>query len=95
MCCLGNAVAVLTDAEKRKNYDLYGSNEERLPNRSHHTHTYETDFTAEEMFNMFFGNGLNGSNIYYRRGNRWQRHASTTQSESRQQSRQREVIKMC
>lgn len=91
---LGNAVAVLTDVEKRKNYDLYGSNDERTTSRMNHSHTYESDFTAEEMFNMFFGSGLNGSNIYYRRGNRWQRHTTAaSQSENRQQSRQREVIR--
>lgn len=69
---VGNAVAVLTDAEKRKAYDLYGS--EGRTNRSqsyyHHQnhefeHAYarggggfESDFTAEEVFNMFFGGGF-------------------------------------
>lgn len=35
MAAIGNAVAVLTDAEKRKQYDLYGNADERVT----HTHT--------------------------------------------------------
>lgn len=69
---VGNAVAVLTDAEKRKAYDLYGS-ESRTPRSQsyyhHQNHEYEhayaargggfeSDFTAEEVFNMFFGGGF-------------------------------------
>lgn len=64
---LGNAAAVLTDAEKRKDYDLYGG-ENAKTNRHHHhanheyehqyRNTFESDFTAEELFNMFFGNGF-------------------------------------
>lgn len=38
---IGNAVAVLTDVEKRKQYDMFGSDEERLSRQSHHTnHSY-------------------------------------------------------
>lgn len=67
---LGNAAGVLTDAEKRKHYDLFGSKVEKGPARHYHTnheyeHAYrgagsgfESDFTAEELFNMFFGNGF-------------------------------------
>lgn len=35
---IGNAVAVLTDVEKRKQYDMYGSDEERISS-SRHSHT--------------------------------------------------------
>ncbi|CAG9816370.1 unnamed protein product [Phaedon cochleariae] len=75
---VGNAVAVLTDPEKRKQYDLYGADDERVSSRGgHHHHAYtrgfESDATAEELFNMFFGSGLSGSNVYVRRGGRWQR----------------------
>ncbi|XP_046479573.1 dnaJ homolog subfamily B member 12 [Neodiprion pinetum] len=79
---IGNAVAVLTDPEKRKQYDLYGSEEERLQNahsRQTHTHYnytrgFEADITAEELFNMFFGGGLPQQNVYVRRGGgRWAR----------------------
>ncbi|XP_034238975.1 dnaJ homolog subfamily B member 14 [Thrips palmi] len=78
---IGNAVAVLTDAEKRKQYDLYGNADERVT----HTHTqaheynysrgFEADLTAEELFNLFFGGGLPSQNVYVRRGGRWQRTA--------------------
>jgi DnaJ-class molecular chaperone len=39
---IGNAVAILTDPEKRKQYDLYGSNDERSSFQRHnHTHRYQ------------------------------------------------------
>lgn len=68
---LGNAAGVLTDAEKRKHYDMFGGKSDRTTSRHYHTnheyeHAYhgagtggfESDFTAEELFNMFFGNGF-------------------------------------
>lgn len=66
---IGNAVAVLTDAEKRKTYDLYGSDEQQYVRRSNfsgfnrnheyaYTRGFESEFTAEELFNMFFGGGF-------------------------------------
>ncbi|KAL7289901.1 hypothetical protein TKK_0016292 [Trichogramma kaykai] len=74
---IGNAVAILTDSEKRKQYDMYG-NEERVSSRSPHTHYsytrgFEADITAEELFNMFFG-GFPQQDFYMRRGGgRWMR----------------------
>lgn len=67
---LGNAAGVLTDPEKRKHYDMFGSESNRIQQNRHHYHanheyehayrnnTFESDFTAEELFNMFFGNGF-------------------------------------
>lgn len=68
---IGNAVAVLTDPEKRKAYDLYGKDEPTSGLRRNNfnqggfrTHEYayargfESEFTAEELFNMFFGGGF-------------------------------------
>lgn len=68
---IGNAVAVLTDVQKRKDYDLYGSQSDDLrTNHYNHTHFhhsehsnfeyayargFESDISAEELFNMFFG----------------------------------------
>ncbi|KAL4714791.1 hypothetical protein ACJJTC_002650 [Scirpophaga incertulas] len=53
---IGNAAAILTDPEKRKQYDLRGDE----PAHGHHQQQYyargfESDLTAEELFNMFFG----------------------------------------
>ncbi|KAF5283146.1 hypothetical protein FQA39_LY17404 [Lamprigera yunnana] len=73
---IGNAVAILTDPEKRKQYDMYGSEEDRI-SRNHHHHTYttysrgfESDVNAEELFNMFFGGGFGNSNVFVRRNTR-------------------------
>lgn len=78
---VGNAVATLTDPEKRKAYDLYGINDNLTTSRSsyhrnhshHHNHGhnsyeygfsrgFESDITAEELFNMFFGGGYPQTN---------------------------------
>lgn len=64
---LGNAAATLTDSEKRKQYDLCGNEPTtRHYNTNHeYEHVYrgagtgfDSDYTAEELFNMFFGNGF-------------------------------------
>jgi len=75
---IGNAFAVLSDTEKRRQYDLYGPMEERTsrPSRGRHgfyehdpTHGFESDMTAEEIFNMFFGGtGFPSQSVYVRRG---------------------------
>ncbi|KYQ54378.1 DnaJ like protein subfamily B member 12 [Trachymyrmex zeteki] len=79
---IGNAVAILTDTEKRKQYDTYGPEEERLQNvhsrqsNTHYNYTrgFEADITAEELFNMFFGVGFPQQEFYMRRpGGRWMR----------------------
>ncbi|XP_034186703.1 dnaJ homolog subfamily B member 12 [Osmia lignaria lignaria] len=80
---IGNAVAILTDVEKRKQYDMYGPEEERMQNvqtRQNHAHYnytrgFETDITAEELFNMFFGGGFPQQEFYTRRSGRWARQA--------------------
>lgn len=79
---IGNAVAILTDAEKRKQYDLYGPEQERIQNAQTHqnhahfnyTRGFESDITADELFNMFFGGGFPQQEFYMRRaGGRWMR----------------------
>jgi len=83
---IGNAYAVLSDAEKKRQYDLYGDEEPVRSRRGHHhhhgfyeyddpSHGFQADMTAEEIFNMFFGGGMPGSSVYVRRGGRWQRQA--------------------
>ncbi|KAK0398196.1 hypothetical protein QR680_002469 [Steinernema hermaphroditum] len=60
---VGNAYAVLSDAEKRKKYDLYGNQENgvRRGNNDFNDydigHGFEADISPEEIFNMFFGGG--------------------------------------
>lgn len=81
---LGNAAGVLTDAEKRKNYDLYGINESHSGGNSasnHHGHNqyyneygysrgFQADISAEELFNMFFNGGFPQQNVYMRQQRR-------------------------
>ncbi len=70
---IGNAFAVLSDTEKRRQYDLYGPEVANGNSGGHHhhhrrgrggfyendpTHGFEADMTAEEIFNMFFGGGF-------------------------------------
>ncbi|KAI0219770.1 DnaJ-like protein subfamily B member 14 [Lamellibrachia satsuma] len=58
---IGNALAVLTDTEKRRRYDQFGAEADRVPRHSHGNYEYdysrgfEGDISAEELFNMFFG----------------------------------------
>lgn len=40
VAAIGNAVAVLTEPEKRKQYDLYGSSEERVSHSHSQAHEY-------------------------------------------------------
>ena len=85
---IGNAYAVLSDSEKKRQYDLYGDEEPVRSTRSHRhgfyeyddpSHGFQADMTAEEIFNMFFGGGMPSSNVYVRRGGRWQRQAAQGQ----------------
>jgi len=75
---IGNAFAILSDPEKRKQYDLYGPETSSSSNSSYNRHRqngqyeynrgFESDMTAEELFNMFFGGGFPSSSVYARRG---------------------------
>lgn len=90
---IGNAVAILTDVEKRKQYDLYGNDEDRMAKNSRfHSHSFtrgfEAEATPEDLFNMFFGGGLGGSNVYVRRDGRWQRQTSNHHENHRQRNEQ-------
>jgi DnaJ homolog subfamily B member 12 len=93
---IGNAVAVLTDAEKRKSYDLYGKDDQQSMRRNtnfnqsgfrQHEYAYargfESEFTAEELFNMFFGGGFPQQAAQQTRYRRYQnQHEAQTVSSS-------------
>lgn len=53
LLAIGNAVAILTDTEKRKQYDMYGPEEERMHNthsRQGHTHyNYTRGFEGKRI----------------------------------------------
>ncbi|PIO67721.1 DnaJ domain protein [Teladorsagia circumcincta] len=69
---LGNAYAVLSNEEKRKQYDMYGTsdtgnNVSRGPRGDFfeydYAHGFDADFSPEEIFNMFFGGGFPSESI--------------------------------
>ncbi|KAJ1373618.1 DnaJ sub B member 1 [Parelaphostrongylus tenuis] len=81
---LGNAYAVLSNEEKRKQYDMYGAdaadagNVRRDPRGDFfeydYTHGFDAEFSPEEIFNMFFGGGFPTESV---RRTRHGFHAST------------------
>ncbi|XP_031162103.1 dnaJ homolog subfamily B member 12a isoform X1 [Sander lucioperca] len=65
---IGNAYAVLSNTEKRRQYDQYGE-ERSNTNRHRHHRDFEADISPEDLFNMFFGGGFPSSNVHvYRNG---------------------------
>ncbi|XP_033840912.1 dnaJ homolog subfamily B member 14 [Periophthalmus magnuspinnatus] len=84
---IGNAYAVLSNADKRRQYDVSGGEE---PSGTSHTNGggfdfhrgFEADITPEDLFNMFFGGGFpsssphtfsNGRSSYSHHTNRHER----------------------
>ena len=68
---------MLSDPEKKRQYDLHGPMESQnsRPSRGRHgfyeqdpTHGFESDMSAEEIFNMFFGEILKFLGYDLRRG---------------------------
>ncbi|TRY59123.1 hypothetical protein DNTS_009564 [Danionella cerebrum] len=63
---IGNAYAVLSNAEKRRQYDQFGE-EQSSSGHSHsstsHAH-FQADISPEDLFNMFFGGGFPSSNVH-------------------------------
>lgn len=60
---IGNAYAVLSNSDKRRQYDLTGGEEPSSPAHSHgggfdFHRGFEADITPEDLFNMFFGGGF-------------------------------------
>lgn len=87
---VGNAAAILTDAEKRKQYDLYGINETHSSGhgvrRDNYEYAYARGFQAEvspeDLFNMFFGGGFAQQNVYMRQKRRRQQHRDDGENQS-------------
>ncbi|CAD5114925.1 unnamed protein product [Dimorphilus gyrociliatus] len=65
---IGNAFTTLSDSNKRRRYDVHGHETESSNHRRHYPDDFESDISPEEVFNMFFGGGFPGGNVYtYRR----------------------------
>lgn len=81
---VGSAVSILTDAEKRKRYDLYGPDEAvtqrssrsaRQSNMYSDYYDYDSYYSAEDVFNMYFSGFQNPHAHNGRRGFRRQQDA--------------------
>ena len=62
---VGNAFAILTDPEKRKQYDLYGSDEERLQQSQRHSHGAYRGYSRGFEGNPVYRNGIITYNYNY------------------------------
>ncbi|XP_028832950.1 dnaJ homolog subfamily B member 14 [Denticeps clupeoides] len=62
---IGNAYAVLSNPDKRRQYDVTGGEEPSSPGHGHGNFDFhrgfEADITPEDLFNMFFGGGFPSS----------------------------------
>lgn len=65
---IGNAYAVLSNPEKRKQYDLTGSEEQACTKPSNGRFSFhrgcEADITPEDLFNIFFGGGFPSGSVH-------------------------------
>ncbi|XP_043086974.1 dnaJ homolog subfamily B member 12b [Puntigrus tetrazona] len=62
---IGNAYAVLSNVEKRRQYDQFGEERSGSARSSHANDThFEADISPEDLFNMFFGGGFPSSNVH-------------------------------
>ncbi|KAJ3610158.1 hypothetical protein NHX12_022252 [Muraenolepis orangiensis] len=85
---IGTAYAVLSNPEKRQQYDQYG--EERThptQKRQHQRQDFEADISPEDLFNMFFGGGFPSSNVHVYRNGRMH-FANQPRQEGREQQRE-------
>ncbi|XP_068184279.1 dnaJ homolog subfamily B member 12a isoform X2 [Antennarius striatus] len=82
---IGNAYAVLSNTDKRRQYDQYG--EERAHPFRHRQHReFEADISPEDLFNMFFGAGFPSNNVHVYRNGRMH-FAHQNRQERREQQR--------
>uniref|UniRef100_A0A1L8DTS2 Putative dnaj-class molecular chaperone n=1 Tax=Nyssomyia neivai TaxID=330878 RepID=A0A1L8DTS2_9DIPT len=94
---VGNAAAILTDSEKRKSYDLYGEQTPSSRSAEHAAHNYsgfqfggysrgfDSEYTPEEIFSMFFGGSFPQQNVYMRQ-RRYQRTGDNQHAQREQQN---------
>lgn len=65
---IGTAYAVLSNPEKRKQYDQFGDDKSQAarhgPGRGDFHRGFEADISPEDLFNMFFGGGFPSSNVH-------------------------------
>lgn len=76
---LGNAVAILTDAEKRKRYDMFGDESQQPRTQTRYQSSFDADISPEEIFNLFFNGGYSGQNAYMRQRRTYQGQAEYRQ----------------
>ncbi|XP_062386674.1 dnaJ homolog subfamily B member 14 [Sardina pilchardus] len=83
---IGNAYAVLSNPDKRKQYDATGGEEPSSPGHGHGNFNFqhggfEADITPEDLFNMFFGGGFTSSPHTFTNGRARYSHPEQTQRE--------------
>lgn len=61
---IGNAYAVLSNANKRKQYDQCGDEKSNSSRQGPANGNFEPDISPEDLFNMFFGGGYPPSECY-------------------------------
>ncbi|XP_032112196.1 dnaJ homolog subfamily B member 12 isoform X2 [Sapajus apella] len=65
---IGTAYAVLSNPEKRKQYDQFGDDKSQGARHGHghgdFHRGFEADISPEDLFNMFFGGGFPSSNVH-------------------------------
>ncbi|KAJ8406790.1 hypothetical protein AAFF_G00297060 [Aldrovandia affinis] len=85
---IGNAYAVLSNADKRTQYDNVGE-EKAHPSGGRMNGDFEADISPEDLFNMFFGGGFPSSNVHVYSNGRMH-YTYHQRPERRQQQQQRD-----
>ncbi|XP_056136166.1 dnaJ homolog subfamily B member 14 [Lampris incognitus] len=89
---IGNAYAVLSNPDKRRQYDLTGGEEPSSPGHAHgggfdFHRGFEADITPEDLFNMFFGGGFPSSSPHTFTNGRARYSQQTDQRQERAEER--------
>ncbi|XP_058646210.1 dnaJ homolog subfamily B member 14 isoform X2 [Onychostoma macrolepis] len=84
---IGNAYAVLSNPDKKRQYDVSGGEDPNSPSNNAHGgfdfhRGFESDITPEDLFNMFFGGGFPSSNTHeFTNGRTYSHHMDETRRE--------------